>query len=55
MNQARISGKKLILTGAVVLTLVAAGARLFARYYLRDMRNTNVTTTQPAPTSDAGP
>jgi hypothetical protein len=48
----RISGKKLILTGGLVLIVIAAGARIFARYYLRDMRNPLPETTQPATMPD---
>ena len=45
---ARISGKKLILTGGLVLILIAMGARIFARRYLDHMRNPPPETTQPA-------
>jgi hypothetical protein len=45
MSTARISGKKLVWVGGIVLVCVAASARIFAVFYLHDQAHP--TTTQP--------
>jgi hypothetical protein len=47
MDQARVSGKNLILTGGFLVFIIASGATIFARFYLRDSRNPPPVTTQP--------
>jgi hypothetical protein len=54
MNAARISGKKLVWIGGLVLLAAAASARVFAMFYLRDMAHPPATT-QPAPPSNEHP
>jgi hypothetical protein len=48
MSDARISGKKLVLIGGLLLLLTAAGIRMFAVSYLRNMHRLPPTT-QPLP------
>jgi|HubBroStandDraft_5_1064220.scaffolds.fasta_scaffold669426_2 hypothetical protein len=52
---ARISGKRLVLIGGLVLILTAASARLFAVFYLHDMEHPMPASTQPAVPVAGGP
>jgi hypothetical protein len=49
-----ISGKKLVIVGGLVLLLVAASARIFARFYVRDVGNAPEIPAQTQPTHTPG-